>query len=57
MGLLDPDEAEEEPPKTRPWPLNLPEEDDDNCVFTFFMKPLNLSFMSSIVFNTEGLFQ
>ena len=45
MGLVDPDEDE---PRTLPWPLNLPEEEDEKGLLTFFMNPLTLSFISSI---------
>eukprot|EP00262_Sarcandra_glabra_P008035 TRINITY_DN21206_c0_g1_i1.p1 TRINITY_DN21206_c0_g1~~TRINITY_DN21206_c0_g1_i1.p1 ORF type:complete len:163 (-),score=19.02 TRINITY_DN21206_c0_g1_i1:7-495(-) len=43
--------AEEEEPSTLPWPLNLPDEDDENGLFTFFMKPLTLSLTSSMEIN------
>ena len=45
MGLLGPEEDE---PKTLPWPWNLPEEDEEKGLLTFFMKPLTLSFISPI---------
>ena len=48
MGLLGPEEDE---PKTLPWPLNLPEGDEEKGLLTFFMKPLTLSFMSSMEMN------
>jgi hypothetical protein len=40
------EEEDEEEPKTLPWPLNLPEEEEEEV--TFFMNPLTLSFTSSI---------
>lgn len=45
-GLVGP---EEEDPKTLPWPLNLPEDEDEKGLLTFFIKPFILSFMSSMV--------
>lgn len=43
------DDDEEEDPKTLPWPLNLEEEEEEEKgLLTFFMKPLTLSFTSSI---------
>jgi hypothetical protein len=39
------EEEDEEEPKTLPWPLNFPEEEEE---VTFFMNPLTLSFTSSI---------
>lgn len=36
----------EEEPRTLPWPLNFPDDEEENWLFTFFMNPLTLSFMS-----------
>lgn len=38
----------EEEPKTLPWPLNLPEDEEEKELLTFFMNPFILSFMSPI---------
>lgn len=43
-------------PKTLPWPLNLPEdeeEDDDKELLNFFIKPFILSFISPILSDTQ----
>jgi hypothetical protein len=45
IGLAGP---EDDDPKTLPWPLNLPEDEDEKGLLTFFMNPLTLSFTSSI---------
>lgn len=47
MGLAGANEEEAEP-STRPWPLNLPDDEEEKGLLTFFMKPLTLSFMSSM---------
>lgn len=40
--------AEEEEPRTRPWPLNLEEGEEEKGLLTFLMRPFILSFTSSI---------
>lgn len=48
--VVGPDEEE---PRTLPGPLNLPEEEEVKGLFTFFMNPFILSFMSSIPIETQ----
>ncbi|RDX69783.1 hypothetical protein CR513_51053, partial [Mucuna pruriens] len=47
-------EEEEEEPRTLPWPLNLPDDEEEKGLLTFFMNPFILSFMSPIVENQKS---
>lgn len=51
VGLELVGEEEEEEPRTLPWPLNLPDEEEEKGLLTFFMKPFTLSLTSSIAEN------
>lgn len=44
----------EEEPRTLPWPLNFPDEEEEKGLFTFFMNPLTLSFMSPMAENQNS---
>lgn len=47
-AVAEAEEEDEEEPRTRPWPLNLEEGEEEKGLLTFLMRPFILSLTSSI---------